>query len=41
MPSRGVEMERKQRRIFDAIDPALRPTVLEVLHDLREAMDQA
>ncbi|GAB2482989.1 MarR family winged helix-turn-helix transcriptional regulator [Nocardiopsis aegyptia] len=41
LAERRLEMERKQRRIFDAIDPALRPTVLEVLHDLREAMDQA
>ncbi|RKS07306.1 DNA-binding MarR family transcriptional regulator [Nocardiopsis sp. Huas11] len=41
LAERRLEMECKQRRIFDAIDPALRPTVLEVLHGLREAMDQA
>ncbi|WP_150238023.1 MarR family winged helix-turn-helix transcriptional regulator [Nocardiopsis quinghaiensis] len=37
---RRRDMERKQRQIFDAIRPSLRPLVLTLLHDLREALDE-
>ncbi|MDE3722506.1 MarR family winged helix-turn-helix transcriptional regulator [Nocardiopsis sp. N85] len=33
------DMEAKQRRVFEAIRPSLRPVVLELLRDLRDAMD--
>ncbi|WP_028646703.1 MarR family winged helix-turn-helix transcriptional regulator [Nocardiopsis sp. CNT312] len=32
-------LEAKQRRMYDAIRPSLRPMVIDILHDLREAMD--
>lgn len=34
------DMEAKQRRVFDAIRPAMRPMVITLLHDLREALDE-
>ncbi|GAA0989351.1 MULTISPECIES: MarR family winged helix-turn-helix transcriptional regulator [Nocardiopsidaceae] len=36
---RRKEMERKQRQVFDAIRPSLRPVVLTLLRDLRAAVD--
>lgn len=33
------DMERKQRQVFEAVNPAMRPMVIALLHDLREAMD--
>lgn len=36
---RRRNMEAKQRRVFEAIRPSLRPVVLELLRDLREAID--
>ncbi|MDT0327131.1 MarR family winged helix-turn-helix transcriptional regulator [Nocardiopsis lambiniae] len=33
------DMEAKQRRVFEAIRPSLRPVVLELLRDLRDAID--
>lgn len=32
-------MEGKQRKVFDAIRPAMRPMVITLLQDLREALD--
>ncbi|MFD6949648.1 MarR family transcriptional regulator [Nocardiopsis sp. TSRI0078] len=37
---RRKDMERKQRQVFDAIRPSLRPLVLTLLRDLREALDE-
>ncbi|WP_047870096.1 MarR family winged helix-turn-helix transcriptional regulator [Nocardiopsis sp. RV163] len=37
---RRRDMERKQRQVFDAIRPSLRPMVLTLLRDLREALDE-
>ncbi|GAB3702731.1 MarR family winged helix-turn-helix transcriptional regulator [Nocardiopsis oceani] len=39
LAERRKYMERKQRQVFDAIRPSLRPVVLDVLRDLREAID--
>ena len=35
------DMERKQRQVFDAVKPSMRPMVITLLHDLREAMDDS
>ncbi|WP_017574567.1 MarR family transcriptional regulator [Nocardiopsis kunsanensis] len=32
-------MEGKQRKVFEAIRPSMRPMVITLLHDLREALD--
>lgn len=37
---RRRDMERKQRQVFDAIRPSMRPMVLTLLRDLREALDE-
>ncbi|WP_159944834.1 MULTISPECIES: MarR family winged helix-turn-helix transcriptional regulator [unclassified Nocardiopsis] len=34
------EREHKQRRLFEAIDPSLRPLFITLLRDLREAVDE-
>lgn len=40
LAERRKYMERKQRQVFDAIRPSLRPLVLDVLRDLRDAIDE-
>ncbi|WP_017569442.1 MarR family winged helix-turn-helix transcriptional regulator [Nocardiopsis halotolerans] len=40
LAARRGDMERKQRQVFDAIRPSLRPLVLTLLRDLREALDE-
>jgi DNA-binding MarR family transcriptional regulator len=37
---RRKNLEGKQRQVFDAIRPSLRPLVLTLLRDLREALDE-
>ncbi|MFE1393745.1 MarR family winged helix-turn-helix transcriptional regulator [Nocardiopsis alba] len=41
LAERRKSMEHKQRQVFDAIRPALRPIVLDVLRDLRSAIDES
>lgn len=40
LAERRKDMERKQRQVFDAIRPSMRPMVLTLLRDLRDAMDE-
>ncbi|MBB5494464.1 MarR family winged helix-turn-helix transcriptional regulator [Nocardiopsis metallicus] len=40
LAERRKYMERKQRQVFDAIRPSLRPVVLDVLRELREAINE-
>lgn len=39
LAERRKHLERKQKQVFDAIRPSLRPLVLDVLRDLRAAID--
>ncbi|WP_116245472.1 MarR family winged helix-turn-helix transcriptional regulator [Nocardiopsis sp. FIRDI 009] len=39
LAARRAVLESKQRRMYDAIRPSLRPYVVTVLRDLREALD--